>query len=569
MALIIVPLTWRELNKPKCGQEDELAPALGYIAFAFGRCCGINLCLLLISVGRSSGWLQKFSSSYTEAVSIHRIAGWWCVAHVVLHSLGFVMFYWAEGGWRNVLQRLLPLDIEGALNKQGMLNFYGALGMLSSLILAAFALQPVRRRMYGMFYSTHTVSAALFILFGSLHDFSVLLYTLPACSYVIERAYAKYMRTPFIARLEALSPTLAKLSVSLSARSDLTPGTRWLHIKVPCMSREWHPYSITGHAHETVLHIKAVGDWSRRLCSLAGTTNEIKVLVDGPYGVAERSRHVCRNFWSCPFSSSCSDLASRPLLLVAGGVGIVPFADLLDSQARSWSNAIVIWAVRSESEYEVLEQSLCIKSKASGRIQVQVYITKPSSDSPFASCKPQTDLMQVDSHSHVKSRIGLALQSQLVTGTLPAIVLFLTVHMQGLIANMSQRPSWNVNIFQWSLATQASVFMLAYLAVGLLALAFALLLSSVGIAHDRRPEAREEPVQLAEPLQAEPYEETPFLMRTGRPDIKAIVSHLAEEGTLSCRACGPKCMLDAVCAAVSSASALGKKVSLHIEQAEW
>ena len=58
---------------------------------------------------RSSAWLEKFGTGFTEAISIHRVAGWWSVGHVVLHSIAFTACYYLEGGWEHVWWKLLPI----------------------------------------------------------------------------------------------------------------------------------------------------------------------------------------------------------------------------------------------------------------------------------------------------------------------------------------------------------------------------------------------------------------------------------------------------------------------------
>lgn len=258
----------------------------------------------------------------------------------------------------------------------------------------------------------------------------------------------------------------------------------------------------------------------------------------------------------------------------------MPFADLLDSQSRSWSNATIIWAVRNETEYEVLEHSLCMRVKAIGRIHVQVYITRPTRDSLRAlESDPPADQVQANEKlPDVKPQIGLALQSRLLTGIAPGLVLLLTLKMHGVIADMSDRPSWNDNVFKWSLATHGSVLMLAYAAIGLSAYALGLLVCALwrvaGRVRSHLPEAVRHRARMALPLQqgqATPHAERhQFLIKGGRPDITAIVHQVAEEGTtLSICACGTKSLLDAVCVATSKEKATGRKVRLHIEQSEW
>eukprot|EP00933_Yihiella_yeosuensis_P043562 TRINITY_DN38409_c0_g1_i1.p1 TRINITY_DN38409_c0_g1~~TRINITY_DN38409_c0_g1_i1.p1 ORF type:complete len:163 (-),score=13.21 TRINITY_DN38409_c0_g1_i1:124-567(-) len=147
---------------------------------------------------------------------------------------------------------------------------------------------------------------------------------------------------------------------------------------------------------------------------------------------------------------------------------------------------------------------------------------------------------------------------------------------------MSDHPSWK-NVFEWSIASNGSVIILACIVVGLSALSLALLGccfwrtryghfvcsqllpfndDSVRLAA-RLPEEHAMSDTRLQPLD-------PFVMKEGRPDINDIVSQAAQEGkTLSVHACGPISLLDAVRTAVSRANTAGQKVTLKIEQAEW
>ncbi|CAE7821319.1 FRO2 [Symbiodinium sp. CCMP2592] len=592
LVMLAAPLSWRQrTDVDSCHKAYPLA----YIGSATGRMCGINLCLLLISAGRSSAWLRKFGTAFTEGISIHRIAGWWCVAHATLHSAAFVLYYWFEGGWFHVFQHLVPVNTGAQPNFSGMMNFYGALSMIAGLVLAMFSTPYVRRRMYGMFYSIHLITSVAFIVFGALHDFGILLYTLPACSYIIERVHAKYRRTTCRAQVELLSPMLVKLSLGSSAQPVLAPGTRWLYIKIPCIGREWHPFSITRTADSVVMHIKSAGDWSKRLCTLAQSSNEVDLLADGPYGMAEVPRRMVEILQR----GSClpGGPPSGSLLLIAGGVGIVPFADLLDSRLGMWSAVTIIWAVRSESEFDALDRSLGVRGKARGRLQLQVYITQPATSGPLRSQpllggrsgplhlesgEDPASQMQISAESDPNQgmRFQLALKSQLLTGLLPGLVLLLTLEVyDNVILDWVDRQPWRDNPFLERLVVHGGIIVLAYAMLGASAMLLAAFIYAFWGAAGRARSCFSRKVNLLQddestaPLRdphVVPAASQEFLIKEGRPDLHGMVGQLAQQATtLSVHACGPSPLLDAVRKSVSCARAAGRKVTLQIEQAEW
>ena len=78
--------------------------------------------------------------------------------------------------------------------------------------------------------------------------------------------------------------------------------------------------------------VKGLGDWSSSLCSLVGSGAALQVKTEGPFG-----KPVCG-----PKSGS------HVLLLIAGGVGISPFLDLICNippDAVPWRKVMLIWAV--------------------------------------------------------------------------------------------------------------------------------------------------------------------------------------------------------------------------------
>jgi hypothetical protein len=326
------------------------------------------------------------------------------------------------------------------------------------------------------------------------------------------------------------------------------------------------------------MHIKSAGDWSQSLCSLAQRSTEIDILADGPYGLAEVH---CPLSWQEDPIVSRSDLASKSLLLVAGGVGIVPFADLLHSNLGMWSSVTMIWAVRNQSEFEVLQRSLCMSVKTSGCIQIQVYITQPARDAPLRlENEVSVSEMQFNqNHSHQVRRLGMALKSRLVTGLAPGLVLFFTIKMYDVLITWVDKQSWRENVFKERIALHGSILILAYIVVGLLATFLALLDHTFWkVAKQARWCLQEKGELLQDNHTSAPLQDLqgmhcasqPFLFKEGRPNITAIVSELAHEvTTLSIHACGPSSLLDAVRAAMSRAHASGRKVTLQIEQAEW
>jgi hypothetical protein len=59
-------------------------------------------------------------------------------------------------------------------NNRGVLVLIGLLGVFAALLLAIFALPRIRRSRYDLFYLVHLPSAAVFIILGAIHDYSIM-----------------------------------------------------------------------------------------------------------------------------------------------------------------------------------------------------------------------------------------------------------------------------------------------------------------------------------------------------------------------------------------------------------
>jgi predicted ferric reductase len=62
---------------------------------------------------------------------------------------------------------------------------------------------------------------------------------------------------------------------------------QFVQLSVPAIGPlQFHPITISSAPYEedVTFHVRALGNWSRRLLELAGRKNEARVLLEGPYG---------------------------------------------------------------------------------------------------------------------------------------------------------------------------------------------------------------------------------------------------------------------------------------------
>jgi predicted ferric reductase len=97
----------------------------------------------------------------------------------------------------------------------------------------------------------------------------------------------------------------------------------YLFVRIPAIARhEWHPFTISSAPERAniTLHIRNLGNWTsaiRKLAEnrqIAGSHTQLKGYVDGPYGTP--SAHI---------------FESKRAVLIGAGIGVTPFAAILES----------------------------------------------------------------------------------------------------------------------------------------------------------------------------------------------------------------------------------------------
>jgi len=160
---------------------------------------------------------------------------------------------------------------------------------------------------------------------------------------------------------------------------------------------EWHPFSISSGPDEVNLeiHVKALGDHTRKLVDIAKTSSEMWIRTDGPYG------NLKLNYRRFPF-----------FLLTAGGIGVTPVIGIikdiyrygqLDPQAKRHHKSylekvFLIWTISSEEQFRCFEEEIRWFSDHAGKdglpaLDVKVFVTKGSADgnSFLVAGKPNYD----------------------------------------------------------------------------------------------------------------------------------------------------------------------------------
>ena len=171
---------------------------------------------------------------------------------------------------------------------------------------------------------------------------------------VIRRVHKRTLS--FVRQGEALPTGVTHLKLHRPDGFEFEPG-EFAYLKIPRVSAfGWHPFTISSNPEDRShigLHIRALGNWTRRLhrlfTKLPREKREMPVLLQGPYG-----------------SPSARIFASHHAVLIGAGIGVTPFASILQSivarhtegRAMKLEKVHFFWLYRGQKTYAWFSQML-------------------------------------------------------------------------------------------------------------------------------------------------------------------------------------------------------------------
>ena len=352
------------------------------VARGCGACLNFNGALILLPVMRRALAVVRKTRLHAiipldDAIELHAVAGHTMFVLAVAHASAHLVNFTRKSGTTLMYELSTGAGLTGLV----WLAVFGVMWFFARASARA-------KRRFEVFHATHLLYVAWFVS-GVLHGPVFWRWVaVPIAAFVVERIIRLARRS---ARTEIIQTRVLRSGVT---RLDLRKPDGFKHqagdfvfLRIPRVAdHEWHPLTISSAPErETLsLHIRAHGDWTAAVRRLAETrrsghsSEALPAFLDGPYG-----------------APSTDVFESRRAVLIAGGIGVTPFASVLESIVlRSAANAALtldrvdfVWLNRDQYSFEWFVELLASLERCDrrGLVHVHVFMTGGRSDAVSAA----------------------------------------------------------------------------------------------------------------------------------------------------------------------------------------
>jgi predicted ferric reductase len=287
-------------------------------ARAAGAALNLNIGLLVLATARVvMGRIRRTPILRTlpvdHAIAFHQLVAYAVVVFAIVHTAAHLVRRRAQGV---AIMDWLTAD------------FFAMSGVvLAALLLLIFVTALPKVRTSGgfeWFRRTHLLYP-VWLLLALSHGRHLWAWTLvPLGLFTLDRAarFVVKSRETEVVDLEPLVSGVTKVTLKKPDGFTHTAGD-YLYLKIPRIAAsEWHPFTISSAPENPVLtlHVRSLGDYTKRLHQLAlermasRSGESLGASIEGPFG-----------------TPSADILGSDIAVMVAGGIGVTPFASVLES----------------------------------------------------------------------------------------------------------------------------------------------------------------------------------------------------------------------------------------------
>ena len=350
--LFLENMRWKRIMVQRVRYLSDRA---GIMAFS-------QLPLIILFAGRNNillwvtGWNYQTFSIYHKWIA--RITWFLALTHAVGYSVYFGVY------------------IGGGMYSKNFEKDYWRMGFFAMITISVILFQSMkifRAKVYELFYRLHFLLAAIFLAGCWLHchDIGWMQWVYTAIAIWIIDRFVWFCRCIYL----NLSATPTEIIFSLhhdAIKAVLKPARIWqfkpgqyLYVSVPQIEvLSSHPFSVLRSTcgSELTLLFKVEDGFTGKVYKQLQKSNgqaTFKGIIDGPYGC-------------------CSPVDRYDnILLIAGGIGIsaiLPYAQYLTKQSRTYERIQLVWVVRSIESLLWLNAEF-LEVQRQDNINIQIYVT--------------------------------------------------------------------------------------------------------------------------------------------------------------------------------------------------
>ncbi|HEX6271672.1 MAG TPA: ferric reductase-like transmembrane domain-containing protein, partial [Polyangiaceae bacterium] len=288
------------------------------LARGCGACINLNGALIALTMARRSLTFARRTPllrllPLDDSVAIHRWLGGWLFALALVHTAahGANWALTAPSFWQAVTR--------------GSAGFTGLALLLVFAVMWAFSRKRVRASgRFELFYWTHLLYVAWFAL-ALFHGPVFWLWAgVPLAVFAADRLLRVSRSVTETEVLDCTPLASGVTKLTLAKPPDFTHRAGdYAYLKLPSVApHEWHPFTISSAPEQRHLtfHVRSLGNFTKALHELARERSRLDAppsltaQIDGAFGTASQ-----RIF------------ESRHVVLIGAGIGVTPFASVLES----------------------------------------------------------------------------------------------------------------------------------------------------------------------------------------------------------------------------------------------
>lgn len=351
-----------------------------FISRGAGLCLSVLPALILIPMCKHT---VTFIHRYTKlrilpqySLFFHKICAWtilfWSIVHTVCHYINLYSAF-----------NLLKLNTLENLHYIVFGGITGHLMIISLYFIYFLAKKEITSTSYRkLFWYFHHFFILFFVAF-IYHSFGCFVKDdngkcFPYHSYKIVSAFLGIYIMERLYR--EFSPIIPISSYSFSGNNDICQITLSFKVKnyspgqyvlLRCLDInlfEWHAFSITQYNREECkiqLSIKCIGDWTEKFKELLKSGN-CKIQIDGPF---------------CSTIESVFDY--REVILIASGIGITPFIEILRNipyHSSVTRKIKLIWISKYIEDFSIFNDVLKSEMISLNTLEIFPYVTEKFTD---------------------------------------------------------------------------------------------------------------------------------------------------------------------------------------------